>query len=604
MSSAVPALPIVGWLRSYQRADLGPDVVAGLTTAVMLVPQAMGYALLAGLPPIVGLYASVAPLLLYAALGTSRQLAVGPVAMDSILVAGAVGAIASVGAEQYVLIAAALGMMVGVVQAGLGFLRAGFLVNFLSRPVVAGFTAAAALIIAASQLGHLLGVHVPRTHHVHRVVWDALRSVSDWSWPTLALGVASVATLVIFKKRWPRLPAALAVVVVATLVVWAFGLSSRGVAIVGEVPAGLPGFQIPIVDTAILIELIPAAATIALVSFMEAISVGRTFAQQFRYDIYPNRELIALGFANLAGSATGGYPIAGGFSRTAVNVRAGARTQLAALVTCAVVIVTLLFLTRAFFYLPKAALSAIIVAAVAGLIDIPGAREVYRVKRTDFYLLVLTFFATLSLGIQWGILVGVGASVLLFLVRTTRPHFAVLGRVPESQTYLNVARHPHAETLEGIILVRVDAQFYFGNVSFLKETVRRLVDDSETPVRYFVLEAAGVNDLDSAAAATLAELDEELAARGIKLVLTRIKGPVRDVLHRTGLLDKMAREGRLYLSTHRAIEVLRSGMALPDLSREGDDPREAADQVGCGMLNPDAPDPGKNFFETIRDTKE
>jgi SulP family sulfate permease len=570
----------------------------------MLVPQAMGYALLAGLPPIVGLYASVAPLLLYAALGTSRQLAVGPVAMDSILVAGAVGAIATVGAEQYVLIAAALGMMVGVVQAGLGFLRAGFLVNFLSRPVVAGFTAAAALIIAASQLGHLLGVDVPRTHHVHRVVWDALRSFSDWSWPTLALGVASVATLVIFKKRWPRLPAALAVVVVATLVVWALGLSSQGVAVVGEVPAGLPGFQIPMVDTAILIELIPAAATIALVSFMEAISVGRTFAQQFRYDIYPNRELIALGFANLAGGATGGYPIAGGFSRTAVNVRAGARTQLAALVSCAVVIVTLLFLTRAFFYLPKAALSAIIVAAVAGLIDIPGAREVYRVKRTDFYLLVLTFFATLSVGIQWGILVGVGASVLLFLVRTTRPHFAVLGRVPESQTYLNVARHPHAETLEGIILVRVDAQFYFGNVSFLKETVRQLVDDSQTPVRYFVLEAAGVNDLDSAAAATLAELDEELGARGIKLVLTRIKGPVRDVLHRTGLLDKMAREGRLYLSTHRAIEVLRSGMALPDLSPEGDDPREAADQVGCGMLNPDAPDPGKNFFETIRDTKK
>ena len=603
MSRAVRALPIIGWLRSYQRADLGPDVIAGLTTAVMLVPQAMGYALLAGLPPIVGLYASVAPLLLYAALGTSRQLAVGPVAMDSILVAGAVGAIATVGAEQYVLIAAALGMMVGVVQAGLGFLRAGFLVNFLSRPVVAGFTAAAALIIAASQLGHLLGVEVPRTHHVHRVVWEALASFSEWSWPTLALGAASVMTLVVSKKRWPRLPAALAVVVVATLVVWALGLSARGVSVVGEVPAGLPGFLIPTVDTSVLVELIPAAATIALVSFMEAISVGRTFAQRFRYDIDPNQELIALGIANLAGGATGGYPIAGGFSRTAVNVRAGARTQVAALVTCAVVIVTLLFLTRAFFYLPKAALSAIIVAAVAGLIDIPGAREVYRVKRTDFYLLVLTFIATLSLGIQWGILVGVGASVLLFLVRTTRPHFAVLGRVPESQTYLNIARHPHAETLEGIILVRVDAQFYFGNVSFLKETVRSLIDESEAPVRYFVLEAAGVNDLDSAAAATLDELDEELAGRGVKLVLTRIKGPVRDVLHRTGLLDRMAREGRLYLSTHRAIEVLRSGMALPDLSPEGDDPRSAADQVGCGMLNPEAPDPGKNFFETIRKTK-
>jgi SulP family sulfate permease len=570
----------------------------------MLVPQAMGYALLAGLPPIHGLYAAVAPLILYAVLGTSRHLAVGPVAMDSILVAGAVGAIAVIGTENYILVAAALGMMVGAIQAGLGFLRAGFLVNFLSRPVVAGFTAAAALIIAASQLGHLLGVDLPRTHHVHRVVWGAIQSASDWSWPTLVIGALSIAALVVSKKRLPRFPAALFVVVASTLAVWALGLSTRGVSIVGEVPAGLPGFSLPSVDSEILTLLIPAAATIALVSFMEAISVGRVFAQANRYDIHPNRELIALGFANLAGGATGGYPIAGGFSRSAVNVRAGARTQLAALVTCAVVVITLLAFTRAFFYLPKAALSAIIVAAVAGLIDIPGAAEVYRVKRADFYLLVLTFFATLSLGIQWGILVGIAASVLLFLVRTTRPYFAVLGRIPESQTYLNAARHPHAETLPGIILVRVDAQFYFGNVSFLKETVRKLVRDSDTPVRYFVLEAAGVNDLDSAAAATLAELDEELAAQGVCLVLTRIKGPVRDVLHRTGLLEKLASEGRVYLSTHRAIEVLRSGMSLPDLSPEQDDPREPADQVGCGMLNTDAPDPGKNFFETVKKRKQ
>jgi SulP family sulfate permease len=574
-----------------------------LTTAVMLVPQAMGYALLAGLPPIHGLYASVAPLLLYAVLGTSRHLAVGPVAMDSILVAGAVGAIATIGTENYVLIAAALGMMVGAIQAGLGFLRAGFLVNFLSRPVVAGFTAAAALIIAASQLGHLLGVPLPRTHHVHRVVWGAIQNASDWSWPTLAIGVSAIVGLVVSKKRWPRLPAALFVVVATTVAVWVLGLSTRGVAIVGEVPAGLPGFSVPTVDSALLTQLIPAAATIALVSFMEAISVGRTFAQAHRYDIYPNRELIALGFANMAGGATGGYPIAGGFSRSAVNVRAGARTQLAALVTCAVVVITLLAFTRAFFYLPKAALSAIIVAAVAGLIDIPGAAEVYRVKRSDFYLLVLTFFATLSLGIQWGILVGIAASILLFLVRTTRPHFAVLGRIPQSQTYVNIARHPLAETLPGIILVRIDAQFYFGNVSFLKETVRTLVCESEHPVRYFVLEAAGVNGLDSAAAATLAELDEELAAQGVKLVLTRIKGPVRDVLHRSGLLEKLAREGRVYLSTHRAIEVLRSGMSLPDLSPEPDDPREAADQIGAGMVNPHAPDPGKSFFETVKKHK-
>jgi SulP family sulfate permease len=603
MSGSPPPLPIVAWLRSYQRADLGPDIIAGLTTAVMLVPQAMGYALLAGLPPIHGLYASVAPILFYAIFGTSRHLAVGPVAMDSILVAGAVGAIAELGTDHYILIAAALGIMVGAIQAGLGFLRAGFLVNFLSRPVVAGFTAAAALIIAASQLGNLLGVQLPRTHHVHRVVWEALQRVSDWSWPTLAIGVASIAALVLAKKRIPRFPTALAVVVVATCIVWVLGLADQGVAVVGQVPAGLPGLSIPSVDPSILVGLIPAAATIALVSFMEAISVGRTFAQQFRYDIYPNRELIALGFANLTGGVTGGYPVAGGFSRTAVNARAGARTQLAALITCAVVVVTLLVLTSAFYNLPKAALSAIIVAAVVGLIDVQGAREVFRVKRTDFYLLVLTFFATLSLGIQWGILVGIGASLLLFLVRTTRPHFAVLGRIPESQTYLNAARHPQAETIPGIILVRIDAQFYFGNVSFLKETVRKLIDECESPVRYFVLEAAGVNGLDSAAAATLAELDEELAARGVKLVLTRIKGPVRDVLHRTGLLEKLAAEGRVYLSTHRAIEVLRSGMALPDLSAELGDPREPADQVGCGMLNPHGPEPGEDFFATLRKEK-
>jgi SulP family sulfate permease len=224
------------------------------------------------------------------------------------------------------------------------------------------------------------------------------------------------------------------------------------------------------------------------------------------------------------------------------------------------------------------------------LIDIRGAKEIFRVKREDFYLLVLTFIATLSLGIQYGILVGIGASVLLFLVHTTRPHFAVLGRIPESQTYLNLARHPHAKEVPGIVLVRIDAQFYFGNVSFLKETIRALIENAESPVRYIVIEAAGVNQLDSAAAATLAELDQELASRGVGLVLTRVKGPVRDVLHRTGLLEKLAAEGRIYMSTHRAMEVLRSGMALPDLSPQEDDLRAPSDQVGCGMLNPDAPD--------------
>ncbi len=591
MTRSVPALPILRWLPAYQRTDLGADTIAGLTTAVMLIPQAMGYAMLAGLPPIHGLYAALAPILVYAVLGTSRHLAVGPVAMDSILVAGGVGLIATAGTATYILIAAAVGVLVGVLQAGLGFLRAGFLVNFLSRPVVSGFTSAAAVIIAASQFGHLFGVTLPRTHHVHKVIWSSLAQVTSWSLPTVVIGLTSIAALVLFKKRWPRFPAALFVVAAATVAVWALGLAERGVAIVGAVPAGLPAFQVPRIETSLVVELLPLAATVALVSFMEAISVGRAFARIHRYDILPNRELIALGFANVAGGFTGGYPIAGGLSRTAVNARAGARTQVSALVTAAVVIVTLVAFTGAFYYLPKAALSAVIVSAVASLIDISGAKEIFRVQREDFALLVLTFVATLSLGIQYGILVGVGASVLLFLVRTTRPHFAVLGRMPGSETYLNVGRHPQAEVTPGIVLLRIDAQLYFGNVSFLKETLRGAIANATAPVRYVVLEAGGVNQLDSAAAATLAELDEELLEQGIKLVLTRVKGPVRDVLHRTGQLQRLATEGRIYMSTDRAMQTLKSGAPLPNLGPIEDDPRAPSDRIGCGRRSvlPGAP---------------
>ncbi len=585
MTRKVPALPILGWLPRYRRSDFGADAVAGLTTAVMLIPQGMGYAMLAGLPPIHGLYAALAPIVLYAVLGTSRQLAVGPVAMDSILVAAGVGAIATVGTEHYILVAGATGLLVGLIQASLGFLRAGFLVNFLSRPVVSGFTSAAALIIAASQLHYLLGIELPRTHLVHTIVMQAVAQFSSWSGPTIAVAGLSLLLLLTVAKKWPRLPTALLVVVLTTLIVSLFGLAERGVAIVGEVPSGLPPLRVPTVSWDLARQLLPVAATIALVSFMETISVGRTFAQKLRYDVFPNRELIAIGFANLAGAMTGGYPIAGGFSRSAVNARAGARTQMAGLVTASVVAITLLAFTKAFYFLPKAALSAVIVAAVIGLIDLRGALEIYRVKRTDFALLALTFVATLSLGIQWGILVGVGASVLLFLIQTTQPHFAVLGRIPGSTTFLNIKRHPHSERSPGIIIVRIDAQLYFGNVTFLKDTLRTLIAEAEEPVHALVLEAAGVNQLDTAAAFTLQELDEELASQGVRLVLTRVKGPVREVLHRTGLLETLFEQGRLYLSTDLAVRVLQSEappVQPPDSER---DPRAPEDRVGCGSYD-------------------
>lgn len=584
-------LPVMQWAPRYQVQDLRADLVAGFTTAVMLVPQGMGYAMLAGLPPIVGLYASMAPLIIYAVLGTSRPLAVGPVAMDSMLVAVAVGAIAQVGTDAYVAHAVLLGSMVGAIQLLLGLLGMGFVVNFMSRPVISGFTSAASLIIGASQLRHLLAIDLPRTHSVPTILGEALSKLGSWHWPTLSLGVLGIAMLAGLKRYAPKVPRAMVAVVVTTVAVVALGLGERGVATVGVVPAGLPGLALPTFQWSTVQTLLPAAATIALVSFVEAISVGKHFARIGRYEIDAGKELIALGAANLAGSFSGGYPVAGGFSRTAVNAQAGARTPVAGFVTAVLVAMTLLFLTPLFTHMPKAVLAAIIFTAVIGLFDLREPRRLFRVKRADFYLLAFTFAMTLIVGIQYGIMLGVGASLLLFVVQTTRPHVALLGRVPGTEAYLNVGRHPHAETFPGVIVLRVDAQFYFGNVSFLKDRLRTLQAAMDEPLRAVVLDASGINQLDSSAEAALREIDEGYREAGVLLLLSHVKGPVRDVMFRTGLLQQLSESDRIFLRTHDAVEralgrrSVQPGRTLPV------DGRAPADRIGCGAALPDAAGP-------------
>jgi len=338
-----------------------------------------------------------------------------------------------------------------LVQLALGLLRMGFVVNFLSRPVISGFTSAAALIIGASQLEHLLRLALPRTPQVHRVLWSVAEQLGAIHVPTLLLGSLSVAALVGLKKLRPKLPAALLLVVLTTLIVFVWQLPAAGVRVVAEVPSGLPRLRWPDHTPALLVRLLPSALTIGLVSFMEAISVGKHFARVYRHEVDPSQELIALGSANVLGGLFGGYPIAGGFSRSAVNAVAGARTQLSALVSAGVVALTLLFLTPLFRFVPLAVLAAIIVAAVAGLIDWAEPLRLWRIKRVDFGLLVFTFVMTLVVGIQWGIVSGVGGSLLLFLIQTSRPHVAVLGRVPGSEMYLNVARTDHAR-LEPVVV--------------------------------------------------------------------------------------------------------------------------------------------------------
>lgn len=552
-------VPLVATLsRGYGGQELRGDVIAGLTTAVMLIPQGMAYAMLAGLPPIVGLYASLLPLLAYAMIGTSRQLAVGPVAMDSLLVAAGVGAIAQAGTDAYVAYAVLLALMTGVIQALMGIARLGFLVNFLSRPVISGFTSAAALIIGLSQLQHLLGIDLGRSQQVHLVLVEAATRVTEVHPATVAIGLGAIATLVGLKLVAPRFPRALAVVVGATLAVYALGLG-RGpakVAIVGEVPAGLPSFALPILELESIVALWPTALTIALVGFMEAISVGKNRARAEKYELDANRELVALGAANIVAGLFRGYPVTGGFSRTAVNAQAGAKSGLAGVITAGVIALTLLFLTPLFHFLPKAALAAIIMSAVFGLIDAAEVRHLWQVNRSDLALLALTFFATLALGIQTGILVGVGASLLWFVVRTTTPHTAVLGRLPQTEVYRNVERYPQAIVTPGVLALRVDAQFYFGNVTFLKQTLGRLIDEAKPPVRAVVLDAHGVNNLDSSADAALFEILEDFEEQGIILYVAAPKGPVRDAMKRSGLWEKL--EGRRTLTVHEAVGLAAS----------------------------------------------
>lgn len=420
------APPIVRAVRGATRAELKADVLAGVTTAVMLVPQGMAYAMLAGLDPIVGLYASTLPLFLYALVGSARRLAVGPVAMDSLMVAAGLLPLVQDDPAQYAASAAVLALMVGGIQMLLGVLRAGALVRFLSGPVIVGFTSAAAVIIAASQLKHALGLTLPRSSHVTTMVNDMVWNLGQTHLPTLALAAGSIAVLVVLKKYAPRFPRYLLVVVAGTLIVALTGADAYGVQVLGEVPAGLPALGIPNVPAGLLAKLLPIALTVSLVGMMEGLSIAK------RYDpetLSPTREFFGLGLANIGAGLISGYPVSGGFSRTAVNVQAGARTPLAGVVTGLLILATLLFLTPLFTMLPRAVLAAIILNAIMGLLDIQGFRRLWNNDRVELGVATTTFLATLALGIPTGMAIGIAVSLL---VRLYRRQFTQQSTTPDS----------------------------------------------------------------------------------------------------------------------------------------------------------------------------
>ncbi|MBX2811487.1 MAG: sulfate permease [Myxococcales bacterium] len=542
-------------LSLYLSPIVRANIAAGLTTAVMLVPQAMAYALLAGLPPSAGLYASIVPLLAYASLGTSRELAVGPVAMDSLLTAATVGSIAQSGSDRYIELSALLALMVGAIQMLLGLVRGGFLVNFLSRPVVSGFTSAAAFIIAASQLRLVLGLDLPRSSSIFTIIYHVLISIKSIHIPTVVLALGSLFTLWSLKRWYPRWPRALVVVVVGAMVAGPLGWADTGVLVVGEVPSGLPLPALPVLGYEDMIALLPGAVTIAFVAFLEGISISTKLADTTGFRVKPNREFLALGLANGASGIFGGYPVAGGLSRTAVNADAGASSKWAGVITAGVVALVLTFMTGLLSYVPKATLGAIILMAVLGLIDHREPWRLWRVKRSDGYVLVATMLATLGLGIQQGILVGVGLSLLLLVVRTTRPHSAVLGYLPRVGVYRNIDRFPEAQTQPGVLILRLDAQLYFGNVSFFRERLAQLEVESTEPLRAVVIDAKAINQLDSSAEDLLRELFESYKRRQIRFVLAGLIGPVRDVLGRSGLSARLGEDGVAW-DVHHAMRIL------------------------------------------------
>lgn len=548
-------LPILSWVPNYKKSDLQGDFSAGLTVGVMLIPQGMAYAMLAGLPPIYGLYAATIPLIVYALFGTSRQLAVGPVAMVSLLTASGVGLLAQPGTTDFITLAIALSLFTGLMQFLVGVFRLGFLVNFLSYPVISGFTSAAALIIGLSQLKHLLGIKMGSSQKIYVVLGDAFRQIENIHWLTFLIGIGGMALIMGVKKIHKSIPGSLLAVIAGILCVLFFHLEEAGVKVLGEVPQGFPKFAFPQFSWANFQALLPTTLAITLVSFMESIAVATAIQSKHKtYKVDPNQELIALGISKIAGSFFQSFPVSGGFSRTAVNDQAGARTQLAAIISAVLIVLTLLFLTPLFHDVPNAILASVIMVAVFGLIDSKEPIHLWRANRTDFWMLIVTFIATLMLGIIQGIGIGVILSLVMMIYRTTRPHIAVLGCVPGTIVYRNVDRFPEIQKRDDLLIVRFDAQLYFANINYFRQCLEDLIGAKGETLKAVIINAESINNMDSSAVHVVEEVVSDLKARNIELYFSSVKGPVRDAMAKGNLLGKIG-EDHFFMVVHDAVNA-------------------------------------------------
>lgn len=547
-------LPFLQWLPNYNSGFFRKDLIAGLTVAIVLIPQAMAYAMIAGLPPVYGLYASVFPLLIYALLGTSRQLGIGPVAMDSLLVAAGLGTLAITGLENYIAMAILLAFAVGAIQLILGFFRMGFLVDFLSKPVISGFTSGAAIIIIFSQVKHLFGTSIENSGKFHQLVINVFGKIGDTNLYDFGIGIAGILLILLLRKWDKRIPGILIAVIIGILAVYFLKLESLEVHLVGAIPHGLPGFQIPEINTKNLVQIWPIALTIALVGYLEAISIGKAIEEKHNEDsVDANQELIALGSSNIVGSFFQSYPVTASFSRSAINNDTGAKTNLSGLISVVLVVITLLFLTPVFYYLPNAILASIIMVSVFSLIDIAYPKSLWKHRKDEFLILLLTFLTTLFVGIPQGILVGVLLSLLLMVYRTSKPHFAVLGNIINSDYYKNVNRFgDEAIVRDDLLIVRFDSQLYFGNKNFFKRELFKHIEAKGSKLKGVILNAEAINYIDSTAANMLVQVIHEIHERGIQFIIAGAIGPTRDIIFRSGIIDELHKDF-LFVQTKDAV---------------------------------------------------
>ena len=548
-------IPILNWLPDYKSEYLKDDFIAGVTVAVLLIPQGMAYALIAGLPPIYGLYAALTPQIIYAFLGTSRQLAVGPVAMDSLLVAAGLGALSIVDSNQYIQMAILLALTIGAIQFLLGLLKMGFIVNFLSKPVISGFTSAAAIIICINQLKHILGISISQSNKIHVFTSALMQSETPINLHSLIIGIVSIILLILIKGWSSKIPSALVIVVIGICWVTFTHQIQPSVAIVGNIPDGLPNFYFPPLKWEIIKELIPISLTIALVAFMEAISIAKSIQEKHKtYEINPNQELLALGASNMIGSFFQSYPTTGGFSRTAVNNEAGAKTGVAALISALIVAIILTFFTDWFYYLPKSVLGAIIIVAVIKLINYKYAIRLYKIRKDEFLVLLFTFIATLFIGITEGILFGIIFSFLLLIYRTSKPHYAFLGRIGSTNYFKNIKRFPEEVVLrDDLIILRFDAQLFFGNIHFFKKLVFDALNKNPRKVKGFIINARSMNYIDSTAIEQLIDIIEKIQEKGIRVMLVGATGPTRDSVIKSKLIN-VVKKGNLFITSGDATD--------------------------------------------------